>query len=586
MSDFLFHSKKQKENKLSNLIKSIYTDSSPKVFEFHGKWGSLAISRNPYFGFDPLQTETHIYFVIGGPVLTFTDNKFLTGSDPQKGTKKIVEKFNQNTIIWHNDLSGPFVFGILDKKKGNLQIISDIISFISVFKFETNNELALSTHPDILAQATQENNKKDKTSIADFILNGIVTFPYTFYKSIRQIKPASIYDFNLLNDKIKSKNEFYWRPKNEKKNTNIKETANKLRNDLRNHIKLITEGMNKVASFISGGEDSRAVLGLMPDNIKKESFVFLDEMNREGQFAKKAAEIYGANFNFVKRDKLHYINILEEASKLIGSGSEYQHSHSYNLYKKAGLNNYNAVIGGFLSDTFLKGHNINKMKYSGKLPLLPEIEDSNFNSAMNFNNLISEYILNELNNRQKEHFDSIKKEFRDSYNEWYHQWPINMHKDTPYLHSNRRLFNIYELFTSNKVVKTSVSMPTSWKMNRKLFHKISKPLFEKSKNLRHANGWHPYYGWQVNSFFKFINIVKKKLNNKINDGSINQGPWGDWNKVQKSRLWENKINYYIHKNNLINELFNKDLKGIFNSQKLTISQKINLLETLYITKIY
>jgi asparagine synthetase B (glutamine-hydrolysing) len=586
MSDFLFQSQEQKTNKLSNLIKSIYPDNPPKVFQFHGCWGSLAVSRNPYFGFDPIETETHIYFVIGGPVLTFTDNNFLTGSDPQKGTKKIVERFNQNKLTWDNDLSGPFVFGVIDKKKEKLQIVSDIISFIPVFKNEANNKLALSTHPDILAQITNKNDEKDKTSIADFILNGIVTFPYTFYKSIRQINPASIYTFNLLNYKIDSDNEYYWQSTDEVQRTNIEETANELRNDLKTYIKLVTQGMDEVASFISGGEDSRAVLAMMPDDLKKDTYIFLDEMNREGEYAQKAASAFNANFNLVKRSKFHYIDILENASNLVGSGAEYVHGHSFNIYKKVNLDEYPAVFGGFFSDTFLKGLNIKKKKYTGKLPFVPEIRDSEFNeiNKNKSSDIINESIVKKITQRRKEHYSRIKEIRSTSINEWFNLWPITMATETPNIHFNRRLFKSYEPFLSNEVVKISASIPYKWKMNRLLFHKIVKPSFRKCKDLKHASGWHPYYGWQINSCLKFKNIMENKIKRKLNLKDKNHGPWGDWNLIMKSENWKDKKEEFFKTISLLDDVFNNDLENIFNSSKLSRLQKIDLLQASYIIK--
>lgn len=586
MSDFLFHSQKQKPNKLSKLIKSIYYDIPPKVFEFHGQWGSLAVSRNTYFGFDPIETGDHIYFVIGGPVLTFTDNKFLTGSDPQKGTKKIVGKFNENTITWHNDLSGPFVFGALNKKNGKLQVISDIISFIPVFKYETNNEFALSTHPDILAQITNQSDKKDTVSIADFILNGIVTFPYTFYKSIRQIKPASIYTFDFLNDKINGKKEYYWQPADEEQRINIKETANELRSDLNNYIELVTEDMDEIASFISGGEDSRAVLAMMPDNLKKETYIFLDEMNREGKYAKKAALSFDANFNLIKRSKFHYIDILENASNLVGSGAEYIHGHSFNIYKKADLDEYPAVFGGFFSDTFLKGLNIKKKKYTGLLPFLPEIRNSNFNeiNKNRSSDIFSERIIIEIIQRRKAHYSRIKEIRSTSINEWFNLWPITMATETPNIHFNRRLFRSYEPFLSNKVVKISASIPYKWKMNRKLFHEIVKPLFSECKDLKHASGWHPYYGWPINSCLKFKNIMESKIKRKLNLGDKNHGPWGDWNLIMESDSWKEKTEELLKPNVLLNEILNNDLANVFDSSKLSRLQKIHLFQASYLIK--
>jgi asparagine synthetase B (glutamine-hydrolysing) len=585
MSDFLFHNKKQPKNKLSNLLKSIYPKNNFLTYEYHGDWGSLAVKKNHYNGFDPVETDNKIYFIIGGPVLTFTDNDFLTGNDSIAGTKKIIERFKSRDIRWDEDLSGPFIFGVLDKEESELQLITDIISFIPVFRYNNSDTVSLSTHPDILAKLVEEANNKDKVSIADFILNGIVTFPYTFYNSINQINPASIYSFDL-NEGKNIKNHYYWRPTDEKIRTNLEETAKELRNDLISYINSVTSSMDKVAAFISGGEDSRFVLSMLPDELKKDGYIFLDEMNREGEFAQKAASAFDTNFEMIKRSKMHYLEILEGASKLTGSGSEYIHGHSFGMYKKADLNSYTGVFGGFFSDTFLKGLNIKKTKYTGKLPFVPEIRDSKFNEITKnkTNSIINKNIINKITQRRKEHFARIKKIRSTSLNEWFNLWPITMATETPNIHFNRKLFKSYEPFLSNKIVKMSASIPHEWKLNRKLFHKIVKPLFKECKNLKHASGWHPYYGWQVNSCLKIKNIMENKIKRRFNLDGKNQGPWGDWNLIMESEIWENKKEELYNSKGLLNDIFNNDLAKIFDSSKLSRLQKIDLLQASYLIK--
>lgn len=76
MSDFIYSSIQRPQGELTNYLNSIYHTNSPRVYEFHGLWGSLAVSRNLYTGFQTLETENFIITVIGGPVLYFRDNLF------------------------------------------------------------------------------------------------------------------------------------------------------------------------------------------------------------------------------------------------------------------------------------------------------------------------------------------------------------------------------------------------------------------------------------------------------------------------------------------------------------------------------
>src|SRR5699024_10278447 len=87
----------------------------PLVDEFHGRWGSLAISRNLYNGFQVLETTQHICVVIGGPVLCFQENSFLIQNSETAGTEAIYNRWLEGNIKWDQDLSGPFVVLIIFK---------------------------------------------------------------------------------------------------------------------------------------------------------------------------------------------------------------------------------------------------------------------------------------------------------------------------------------------------------------------------------------------------------------------------------------------------------------------------------------
>jgi hypothetical protein len=59
----------------------------------------LAASRNLHMGFDPLETDRHICIVIGGPVLTFTSNRFLAGDDRTYGTRELLNRWTSGEVL-------------------------------------------------------------------------------------------------------------------------------------------------------------------------------------------------------------------------------------------------------------------------------------------------------------------------------------------------------------------------------------------------------------------------------------------------------------------------------------------------------
>jgi len=580
LSDFIFTKKHYKYGELSQFLQNIYQD---KIIteEFHGKWGSLAVSQNLYNGFLPYENSKHIFIVIGGPLLLFRNNNFINKELSNIGTKSIYEKWKTGEIVWDEDLSGPFAILLINKNTSEINLITDLMSFIPVYNFRNKQDFSISTHVDLLAKINNEITNIDRVSIADFILNGTVIFPYTMYKKIFQMEPA--YCYKITEDIEQDNSFYYWKPLEEKSNKHLNEYAKEVIEELKKYVNIITNNTKKIAQFVSGGEDSRVILSLL-ESKEPDAFVFLDSMNREGHIAKQAAEAYNANFNFVDRSKYFYLDILSESSDIVGSNSQYTHAHSLKFHKTCGLNNYDAVFGGFLSDALLKGLSIKKKKSPYKFPLVPEIKD-NEASLLEINSDMTIFhndTLEKLFERKKNHYEYVKNVRPNSAMEWVYLWPITMSKYLPNFHINRRLFKSYEPFMSNGIVKISAEIPQKWKLNRKLFNKSVKNELKKTKWLVHSDGRYPYFPWYTNSFFQFNFRMLNKLQSIFGKKKNNEGPWADWSSIMKSDKWKKVIEYYSKDYPELNSIFKKNkVIKLLESEILNNTQKLNLLQILY-----
>lgn len=208
MSDYIFSAIKQPENFLANEIQKNYQAKALKICEFHGNWGSLAVSKNLYNGFLPYENEQHIFIVIGGPVLYFTDNDFLTNSDSNQASELLYRRWLiEKNMNWADNLSGPFSILLIDKKSFKVTVISDLMGFVPTYSCIKSQKLFLSTHVDLLARVTQENNNIDQVSVADFLLNDVVTYPHTIYTNIWQQPPASIVQLTMRGN---AETRSYW----------------------------------------------------------------------------------------------------------------------------------------------------------------------------------------------------------------------------------------------------------------------------------------------------------------------------------------------------------------------------------------
>ncbi len=581
MSDFIFSKNMLNQHEISEMLQSIYTKDKPTIQEFHGEWGSFGLSKNLYNGFNSYEDGEFIVAVIGGPILMFRDNSFLDDTDSSEGTIAILHRWLMGKMKWEDDLSGPFVIVIINKITNEIYCVTDLMSFIPVYAFQSSKSIVLSTHIDILARITNQFDNVDLISEVDFILHGIVTYPYTFYKQIFQIAPAS--EHNIINNLFKLKSNSYWVPREILTDSSVNKTAIQLRNSLMTYIDRVVCETSNVAQFISGGEDSRT-LSAMLKKYERDAIIFLDYMNREGKTAEKVASTFGANFKLYTRENLHYLNILQSCSQLVGSGSQYHHAHTYGFHQISKLDSYSAVFGGLFSDALFKGSRIKKIRKTGKFPLVPEMKNMSYSISDSLkSSLINKDVLKKLKDRRKSHLEYIRNFRTQSSEEWFELWPSSMNFNIPNLHANRRLFRSYEPFMSNEVVKLSATIPQDWKLNRKLFHKMAKPLLKPTKFLKHGNGWYPYYSWKINSIVFPLLYIVRKVGKRIGISKRNQGSWGEWSVITTSNEWLNAIEEYTLGFELLQPVVKElDINKAIQNRELSTYQRVNFLQTLYI----
>lgn len=589
MSDFIYSSNASIGHSLVDSLSYVLPESELSIHFFNGKWGAVAVSSSRYFGFQPIETDSYICIVIGGPVLYFHQNNFIGGDDQQAGTRAILEHWKTGRADWSEDLSGPFVILIIDKNTSLIECITDLMMFIPVYQFCQGEKLFWGTHVDALAKASGEQDNLDEASLVDFILHDAVTYPYTIYRKIRQFQPASVHSL-IINREIHGAGlavpKVYWEPLEHNPFATIDEAARYLYNGVQDYITRITGSLQHVAQFISAGEDSRSLAGMLPQKLDRDAYIFLDRMNREGLLARKVAKIYGANFKPDYRNKTHYLDILPKACALVGSGHQYIHSHTLGFDKKHNLANYRAVFGGYIADSMLKAQYTKKKKLSKLLWFMPQRADIGENRKSTvLHPLFSDQVLNEITTRRSKHFAKVKAMRPNSANEWFELWPATMRAGIPNLYCNRRLFASYEVFMAKESVKSAAKIPVNWKLNRRVFNRAFKPVLYRSRYVFHADGRLPYYPWWVNLQIQLLFRIHRKTLKCLGFNKKYEGPWSDWTRTVASPAWANEVEKCASFK-LPKEIQNAVMQGALSEsyERLSVLSKVNLLQACYIAR--
>lgn len=579
MSDFIYTSSSTDAGMLATVLTSIYLTDPPVTQTFQGDWGALAVTNSRYRGFQPVDEDKYLCVIIGGPVLCFRNNSFLVGNDSPDGTKAIMMRWLDGKMNWSEDLSGPFAALLINKRDKIITWVTDLMLFIPVYQYGQGKRFAVGTHVDSLAQATKQRGNWDEASIADFIIHDVVTYPYTFYTKIRQCRPASLYIYHKgVDTSFDSLPAPYWVPEENNAYPGIDEAAESLRSGIKGYIDRVTDQMDHVAQFLSAGEDSRAVAGMLPEHIRRDAFIFLDRMNREGRIAEKVAKTYGVRFVPDFRTKTHYLDIMPEASRLVGSGHQYIHAHSLVFNRKHHLDRYTAVFGGYLADSLLKAQYALKSTMIKGYGFLPQrLTEGEMRSQRVSHPMFADELLDVITSRRMNHLKEIIKIRPVSAHEWFVLWPMTMRTTMPYFHSTRRLFSSYEPFMSSESVRCSASVKTEWKLNRALFNRAFRPALKKSCLIRHADGRYPYLPWWASFPFQVSTLALRSIQRKFVSNKVNEGPWSDLREVSlmidscdKSPKMLVDAEYWIN----------------FSPKSCSFLQKLNILQSCEILKKY
>ena len=565
MSDFLFSQKPVKKSKLAKLLKDVYPEEV-KVKEFHGSWGSLALVRNQYHGFKPLETDKYLMFVIGGPVLTFRDNQFLVETNSTKATKSIFERWiKQQEIDFSSDLSGPFVLGLIDKSSGELTTVTDLMSFIPVFHFKDKQNRILGTHVDTVAQAANDQQNFDLVSIAEFVHSRRITFPFTIYKQISQLLPSTV--TSVFNNKVEAKS--YWLPAEKNSFDSIDQAASELRSRHLEYLDNLPLSGQEVSLLTSGGQDSRVVLASLPKDCRKRGVIFLDQMNREGRIAQKAAKIYHADFEVYLRSKTYYLDIFSKAINLVGSSSVFS-AHSLGVYQNADLDESPFVLGGYLADTYLKYYFFQVQNHK---KFIIEITNADW---------LTQEVEEEINHRRQSYFQQLRRIRPTTTKEWFYFYPTSMLTTNAHFDCNRRLFRIYEVFFAAEIIKLAAAVPQRWKLKKRMFTKAYKPLLKKSWYLPHTYGWFPYFSSHINSFANLpIQFYLKFL--RVTGIEKNQGPWFDWSYVKNHEKVYQLAEKFQSGFDPLKQIFTKKYKSLLTAD-LTDRERFNLLQICHLVQ--
>lgn len=474
MSDFLFSSRRRPPGELAAVLARWLGHVAGVTREVHGEWGSLAVFLPPHEAHALVEENGRISVLVGNPLVR------LPGLPPRlvhhapRRERMHALAFDPDSRLEHA-LDGHFALLAVDPA-GSSRVLTDRFAFVPVFEVTTGDGVLLGTHIDALAHVAGC-DVLDPVSIADFTVNITCTTPYTVYREVRQLDAGSEYRFGRAGRSVPVR--CYWRPAEAAAPPSLAAAAGALREALCEGVAAAVDGDERAAVLLSGGEDSRVVLGAVPRRVRVRAATWAERENREVRTARSVARAYGAELVVGWRTPDHYARHFRETAALVGSHHNFIDVHGYALSAALGLESEPVVLGGLSADSLLKLHHLPGASGRYRSPRVPGVDPA---------------LLDAADERRAEFARALHEIRPDTAAEWLQLWPFAMRKHGGNVDGNRRLFRSFEAFHTTAVLELAASVPTAWKRDRALFRAAFRPLLRPARLVPHTEYRFPYYG--------------------------------------------------------------------------------------------
>ena len=544
MSDFLFSTRRRPEGELRRELERFLAPVTSDFAEHHGPWGSLAVARAPFDREVAAEHDGWISVLAGDPLVRAPDGWGFGVDGPRR---RAVHRLlvSADPVAWDRHLDGQWAALAVDTRTGAGRIVTDPWAFVPLFHaMEGDGDdaaLVIGTHVDAVARAAGRGRDVDPVSAADFAANLTCTHPHTLYRGVWQADAASSRGFGPRGWAADAR--AYWEPREGTEPRTIDEAAAALRDGFAAGVRAACAGIPEVGILLSGGEDSRAVLGAVPEGTRARGFVYADWESREVRVARAAAKAYGADLTVGLREPDHYLDGFEAVASLVGSHHLFMDVHGWGLHERLGLGTLPVVLGGLSSDSLLKAHHAPKEATRGPLPV-PAVPG------------VRPELLAEVAARRTRFRDRLAAIRPESADEWMSLWPFSMRKHGGNVDGNRRLFRAWEAYHTAAVLRIAAGVPRRWKEHRRLFVRAMRPFLAKSWLVPHSEYRFPYFGRAGNLVLLPALGVARAVR-ALGTGEIRarHRPWPRWSRVSGSALMAEKRRAYPIAESPLREIF-------------------------------
>jgi asparagine synthase (glutamine-hydrolysing) len=244
-----------------------------------------------------------------------------------------------------------------------VHLVTDACGVFPTFEVEAPEGWLYGSHPDVLAATANERHRLDETSLAEFILSGTVTPPYSYYDRIRAADSGTIFTLDVSGHRSRrpAKRRYFEFSYRGDISVPEEDLASQLAAALRRAVQRRTlPRLGPTAVALSGGLDSRVVLACSVDKERTFAFCCYDEPNRELRTAETIARSLSARFLPLQRGIDYYADHAERGVRISGGMGNFANNHFLGVIPRLKDEGMENLLTGCYCDYLFKALPLNR----------------------------------------------------------------------------------------------------------------------------------------------------------------------------------------------------------------------------------
>jgi asparagine synthase (glutamine-hydrolysing) len=367
MSDFFLDLRPRSDRALNRSADALrFADDTRSVVIDRPGFGLVVTYTGNSELWSPYCADTNSLVAVAGRAV-FDDSAWETGAavhgNGGLAAKTVYSQYQKHGHAALDGLNGNCVVILHDYGRHLLHLVTDCCGVYPAFEIHTPNGLMYCSHPDVLADAANQRHRFDESSLAEFILTGTVTPPFSYYERIRAAESGTVFTFDVSGGGRAgpvTRRYFEFSYKGDP-SVPEEELAGQLGTALRRAVERRTlPRLGPTAVALSGGLDSRVVLACTLDPGGTFAFCCYDESNRELKTAEAIAQSVSARFLPLQRSADYYGEHAEMGVRISGGMGNFANNHFLGVIPRLKHEGMANLLTGCYCDYLFKGLPLNR----------------------------------------------------------------------------------------------------------------------------------------------------------------------------------------------------------------------------------